>query len=119
MTDTLFPVDDAPQLTPRQQLAFDYLQANDGVSADEVGAWLHAHRDRRPHPVGERCDWCAKDGLSVLRSKGLAPLVTFRRSRGGRLYLPRDKALGRAQEPHTGVIAISHELAPDDPFYGL
>lgn len=119
MTDTLFPVDETPQLTPRQQLAFDYLQANDGVAADEVGAYLHAHRDRRPHPVGERCDWCAKDGLSVLRSKALAPLVTYRRSREGRLYLPRDKPAAATREPRSGVIAVSQVLAPDDPFFGL
>jgi hypothetical protein len=86
-------------LTDRQQLAFDYVRGRDGVSADEVGAFLHAHRDRRPHGVDERCDWCARDGRSVLTSKALKPLVTYR-NEGGRLYIVRDPADRiRAAEP--------------------
>lgn len=97
-----------PKLTPRQQLAYQYLRDHDGVTADEVGAWLHTHRDKKPHSVDERCDYCARDGLSVLRSKALTPLVTYRRDACGHLYLPRDPA-DRKQadgryDPATGVI---------------
>ena len=78
-------------LRPRQQLAFDYVRERDGVTADEVGAFLHAHRDKRPHSVDARCDWCARDGRSVLTSVALKPLVTYRRAPGGRLYIARNR----------------------------
>lgn len=82
----------AKPLTERQQLAFDYVRERSGVSCDEVGAFLHAHRDKRPHGVDARCDWCARDGRSVLTSKAVAPLVTYRRAPGGRLYIARNRA---------------------------
>jgi hypothetical protein len=63
------------KLTERQRFAFDFLRrhAQDGVTADELGAALHARREK--HDEGERCTWCAQEGQAVLKSlrkKGLA-----------------------------------------------
>jgi hypothetical protein len=88
----LFQTDPEPVLTARQQRAYDYLAAHDGVTADEVGAYLHGQRDRNPHGMDTRCDWCGRDGLQVLRSKALAPHITYRKDRHGRLYLLRGGA---------------------------
>ena len=85
-------MDHVKPLTARQQQAFDYVREHDGVNCDEVGAWLHAHRDKRPHSVDERCDWCARDGRSVLTSVALKPLVTYRNLDGQRLYIARNPA---------------------------
>lgn len=123
----------AKPLTARQQLAFDYVREHDGVTADEVGAWLHAHRDKRPHGVDVRCDWCAKEGLSVLRSKAVAPLVTYRRGAQGRMYIARDESdrihVDEITTPTStvcptcnGELRINGSACPTcdgNPFYGL
>ena len=134
MTQQLALVDVAapPKLTVNQQRAFDYIRARDGVTADEVGAFLHAHRDRRPHGVDDRCKWCAKTGLGVLRSKGLRPLVTYRTAdRGGRLYIardPSDRIHDDTPAPVTVCPTCNGELTVNgatcttchgNPFYGL
>ncbi len=119
-------------LTDRQQLAFDYVRERDGVSADEVGAFLHAHRDKRPHGVDQRCDWCARDGRSVLTSKALKPLITYRNDGGRRLYIARDPAdrvreTEPAAEPRTcptcnGELKVNGATCPTcegNPFWGL
>lgn len=107
----------AKPLTRNQQLAFDYIRERDGVTADEVGAFLHAHRDKRPHGVDARCDWCARDGRSVLTSKALKPLVTYRRAPGGHLYIARDRADRiRAAEP---VREPTEAELRANPFAGL
>lgn len=74
-------------LTRLQQLTFDYVAAHEGVSIDEVGALLHAHRPRRPHSMDERCVWCARHGRSMLESVALRPLL--RRGPGTGRYLVR------------------------------
>lgn len=102
MTDALFAVEQQAALTPRQQQAVAFIAEHDGVTADEIGAHLHAHRERRPHSVDERCRWCAKDGLHTVRSKAVAPLVTYRRNpRAGRLYVLRGhtRSLGPRTAP--------------------
>jgi hypothetical protein len=104
-------------LTHRQQLAFDYVRERDGVSADEVGAFLHAHRDKRPHGVDARCTFCTRDGRSVLTSVALKPLVTYRRVPGGRLYIARDKA-DRVRVPEPVREPTEAELEAN-PFAGL
>jgi len=122
----------AKPLTDRQQLAFDFVRGRDGVTADEVGAFLHAHRDRRPHGVDDRCDWCARDGRSVLTSKTLRPLVTYRQAHGGRLYVVRDKNdQVRVDEPAAaptvcatcnGELTVNGATCPTchgNPFWGL
>lgn len=120
MTDQIalidLPLEEKP-LTDRQQLAFDYIRAHDGLTADEVGAFLHAHKEKRPHGVDQRCDFCARDGRGVLTSKAVAPLVTYRRAPGGNLYVARDpKDRVREQEP--AVEPTEAELALN-PFAGL
>lgn len=104
-------------LTANQQLAFDYIRERDGVTVDEVGAWLHAHREKRPHGVDQRCEWCAKTGLQTVRSKGLAPLVTYRRAAGGNLYIAKSPA-DRVRERQPQRAPTEAELAAD-PFAGL
>jgi adenosyl cobinamide kinase/adenosyl cobinamide phosphate guanylyltransferase len=66
----------AKPLTANQQRALDYIASRDGTTCDELGAWIHAHRERRPHSVDVRCDWCAKTGRQLVTSKALAPLLT-------------------------------------------
>ena len=87
-----------PSLTVKQQLAFDYVRAHDSVYADEVGAWLHAHRDKHPHSVDERCEWCARDGRAVLTSRALHKIVKYRRERGARLYVVRHASMRPAAD---------------------
>lgn len=92
-------------LTRNQQLAWDYIRERSGVTADEIGAYIHAHRDTRPHSVDVRCEWCAKTGRQTAQSKGLKPLVTYKRAPGGRLYIARDPAdRVRPDRAQTGVI---------------
>jgi hypothetical protein len=66
---TLFdpPVVDKP-LTDRQQFVVELLQraGREGLAADEVGANLCERKGK--HPAGDRCEWCSKNGLQVLRS---------------------------------------------------
>lgn len=104
-------------LTRNQQLAFDYIRERDGVTVDEVGAWIHAHRERRPHGVDSRCEWCAKTGLQTVRSKGLAPLVTYRRAAGGNLYIAKNAA-DRVRDRQPQPEPTEAEIAAD-PFAGL
>lgn len=89
-SQTLFkppPAVPTDALTDRQRLAWDHIcSVPGGVTADEIGAYLHAH-SKRPHSVDERCNWCAQTGLDVIRSKALAPLVV--KHHGG-LIEPRD-----------------------------
>lgn len=77
----------AKPLTERQQHAHDLL-AEAERTAEEIGAAWHAHRGR--HAADETCGYCGYDGGSVLRSKALAPLVTYRNAGGSRLYRLRD-----------------------------
>lgn len=116
--ERLFTVDELATLTPRQQLAFDYVRERDGATADEVGAFLHAHRDRRPHGVDDRCNWCTKDGRGVLTSKALAPLVRYRIDKQlGRVYIVRNQA-DRVRVVEPVREPTEAELA-ENPFAGL
>lgn len=103
------------KLTARQQAAVDYLAAHDGVPADEIGAALHERRGK--HDAGDRCGFCATEGRSVLKSKAVRPLVTYRRHEGGRLYLLRDPAT--RSKPLSGLIATSDPDPATNPFAGL
>lgn len=106
MTEPLFTV--PKQLTPRQQAALDYITANDGVPAAELGANWHSLRGK--HPVGDRCEWCDQDGRDVLRSKALRGLVTYRRTRDGNLYHLR----GRTPASAVGVPESGYDPATSD-----
>lgn len=78
------------QLTIRQRFVFDHVcNTAGGLTADEVGALLHARRGK--HSVDLRCRFCASDGSDVLRSKALKPLL--RRVRATGVWLPRDPEL--------------------------
>lgn len=111
------PVEKPRELTERQQLAYEYVRITPGgVTADEVGAWLHAHKppEQRPHGVDQRCIYCTRDGRSVLTSVAVSPLVI--RRRGGK-YEPRNKA-DRAREIEQRREPTEAELAAN-PFAGL
>ena len=84
--DLLTGQETRPDLTPKQRRAHDYLaQHPEGVYADELGALYHRHGP------DARCDFCGRKGLSLLRSQGLGPLVTYRRTPHGRRYVLRDQ----------------------------
>lgn len=111
MTDQLHLVDvpAAKPLTARQQLALEYIGSRDGVTADEIAAWLHSHKTSRPHSVDERCDFCAKDGRAVATSVALRPLVQAkRRGKGeGLVYVLHGKPIRAAEgryDPATAPI---------------
>jgi len=77
-----------PRLTPRQEWAWRIVCASaGGATAQEVGALLHSVKGK--HWVTDPCEWCTSEGLSVLRSKALRPLVIRRRTG---LWEPREKA---------------------------
>ena len=103
--------------TVRQQLAIDYVLAHDGVTAEQVGAHLHAHRAKRPHPATDPCDYCHRDGRSVLTSVAVKPLVTYRRVDGTHLYVARNPC-DRVRPVVSQVEPSEAELAVD-PFAGL
>ncbi len=77
-TDQLAILAEAPKLTPRQQVVMDALTraGHDGIAPGAAGAILHELKEGRwAHGRDERCDFCSRDGLSVLkalRKKGLA-----------------------------------------------
>ena len=105
----LFAVVAAPQLTERQRAAYDLVRSTvGGVTADEVGARLHALKGRHPDDV--RCQWCAREGLSVLRSVAVAPLVVRRRVSGR--YEPRNPP-DKPQEPSAQLADLPGESFED------
>jgi hypothetical protein len=66
------------ELSDRQQAAYDLVcNTPGGVTADEVGANWHAIKGK--HHPDVRCQFCADDGASVLRTKALAGKVVRRR----------------------------------------
>jgi len=110
---TLVDVAAEPKLTDRQRFAYESIQASDtGLYADEVGAILHERQGR--HHQDQRCEWCARTGLDVLRSKAVAPLVIRRRSG---LWQPRQRA--EHARPATGVYATSEPDPELNPFADL
>lgn len=68
-----------PILPKRQAFVIEQLHAHaeDGLAADEVGAMLHARRDK--HDAGVRCQWCSSEGTSVLKALRKKGLVVRRR----------------------------------------
>lgn len=66
-------------LTVKQGRVLDLVKyAPGGLTAEQVGAQLHADRGR--HSADRRCDWCSSEATGVLRSKGLRGLVIRRRT---------------------------------------
>lgn len=58
------------ELTPRQQLALDYVTEHAPATADEIGALLHQERLQRRgrgHSADSRCKWCGDEGTQMLR----------------------------------------------------
>jgi hypothetical protein len=100
---TLIDVPAQPKLTAQQQAAHDHIAANDGVTAEALGAHLHAltgkHAEERP------CQYCEQRGRSVASSKALKPAVTFRNTEHGRVYVLRGPR--RSVRPARGLIATS------------
>lgn len=72
------------KLTDRQLAAYEFVRDHpDGVSVDELGAFLHHRRGR--HGPDMRCRWCSSEGQSVLlslRSEKRGRLVKRRRADG-------------------------------------
>jgi hypothetical protein len=80
---------DGPRLTADQQAAWNYLSTRSGgATAEQIGCYLHAlrgkHADRQP------CTYCHQKGRSLVTSKALKPLVTYRNVDGDRVYQPRN-----------------------------
>lgn len=88
MTEPLFAL--TPALSPRQQAAYDYVAAHNGVPADAIGSNWHELRGK--HAATARCTWCDADGRDVVTSRALKPLVTYKRTPDGNLYILRGAA---------------------------
>lgn len=74
-------------LTEKQQRGYDLARSTPGgVTADEFGALEHARRGK--HHPDSRCEFCTSEGMGVLDSKAVGPLVVRRRASGR--YEPRD-----------------------------
>jgi hypothetical protein len=91
VSDHLFeppdPVVPMRALTEKQQRGYDHAKSTPGgITADELGAIEHELRGR--HSRDLRCDFCAREGKSVLESVALKPLLVRRRESGR--YEPRD-----------------------------
>lgn len=105
-------------LTVNQQHAWDIIRHTPGgVTAEQVGAYIHSTRDTRPHPTTDPCQWCEKTGRQTVESKGLAPFVTYSNADGNRVYRPRRPAdrvrtVEPTREPTEAELAIN-------PFAGL
>lgn len=70
-----------PKLTARQQTVLDALTAAgaDGLEPSEAGAHLHALKEGRwAHSREQRCEWCPRDGLAVLRRLRALGLARYR-----------------------------------------
>jgi hypothetical protein len=112
---TLVDVPATPRLTGQQQAAFDLITTRDGVTAAELGAHLHHlignHAEDRP------CQWCEQRGRSVASSKALKPLVTYRKTSAGRVYVLRGPRA--AVRPARGLIATSEPDVAKNPWADL
>lgn len=70
---------EGPRLTDRQRFALErMLRHREGLTTDELGALLHERKG--VHADWQRCQWCSKDGLGVLRALRKKELVVRRRS---------------------------------------
>lgn len=77
----LVPAPTTPKLTARQQAVLDALTAAgaDGLEPSEAGAVLHALKEGRwAHSREERCEYCGRDGLAVLRRLRALGLSRYR-----------------------------------------
>jgi hypothetical protein len=95
-----------PKLTAYQQAVWELVQRHpDGVSAEEAGAVYHSMR-QRPHDVDARCDYCGRDGRSILEALAKKGLARRRRGAGHMLYVPADSpnALGKSAGPGPGEL---------------
>jgi hypothetical protein len=89
-------------LTDRQAFVYGQLQAHtvqgDGLTADEVGAELHARAGK--HEAGVRCQWCHQEGVSVLKALRKKNLAKRRRA-GGWVALGAERAESDSPDPTT------------------
>ena len=77
----LLPPAPPKPLTARQQIIGHLIErAADGLTADEIGAWIHSQRGY--HGDLDRCINCGRDGLRAMREKALAQRFTRRRLSG-------------------------------------
>jgi len=73
VTEPLFDLRPQPRpLTDRQHWIYGLIIAagNEGLTGDELGALMHEQHGK--HPAGERCAFCAQDGLRALREAAIA-----------------------------------------------
>lgn len=71
----------AAKLTPQQALVLERLLAagQDGLHADEVGAIAHSVMESRwRHSAEDRCEYCGKRGLEILKALRAKGLVRYR-----------------------------------------
>lgn len=67
-----------------QQVVYDALHScgNEGLTADEAGALAHSFKDSRwAHSAGERCQFCGRDGLAILKALETKGLAYYRRKK--------------------------------------
>lgn len=77
--EPLFDIRPEPRpLTGRQQWIYGFIVSAgaDGITADELGALMHARR----HDAGVRCDFCGQDGLRAVHERAIADRVVKRGS---------------------------------------
>jgi hypothetical protein len=92
---SLFNIEPEPRpLTDRQARIFQIIvhAGADGITADELGAHLHAGQKR--HGSGYRCAFCATDGRRALGEKAISERVT---KRGRSTYLANGVSAPSAQ----------------------
>jgi hypothetical protein len=99
-------------LTEKQQRGYDLVRSTPGgITADELGAQFHA--DRGKHHPDSRCQWCVEEGMGVLDSKAVGPLVIRRRGSGR--YEPRDGS-GTAAVPEVASAPTQLTDLPGESF---
>lgn len=78
-------VEIAPTALPTsQQVVYDALRScgNEGLTADEAGALAHSFKDSRwAHSAGDRCQFCGRDGLAILKALETKGLAFYRRKK--------------------------------------
>lgn len=100
-------------LTAKQARAYQLVKSTPGgITADELGAIEHELRGK--HHRDTRCIHCTHEGVGVLESKAVGPLVIRRRASGR--YEPRDGS-GTAAVPERYQSSTQLTELPDD-FFG-
>lgn len=93
------PLDPQPRpLTEYQQAVYQLvLQHPDGVAAVEAGAVYHSLKPN-PHDRDHHCDYCKRDGKSILEALVKKGLARRRRGAGHLLYAPAGASTVHARD---------------------